>query len=167
MRRKPSQTKSIVYRNKKFGFAIVFPRWWKSYIAVNRKPYGSPEETFISFRFRYKGKVYEPVFTIDISNLTGNAWKRQFNDTPVIFLSQHEGLTYGYILPGEVPDAFLRPDQQDYDYVRYGRQIRILKKLVAQAPKVLKTLHFFAVPKSKVACCRSSRLRRKKNRHTK
>jgi hypothetical protein len=163
VKRNPKQARSIVYRNRKYGFAIVFPRWWKSYTVVDRKSYGSPEETLLSFRFRYGGKVYEPVFTLDISNLTGSAWKHRFADSPVMFLCQHNGLTYGYLLPEELPSAFLRPDQQDYDYVKYGRPIHILKKLVAQAPKVLKTLHFIEAPKSKVSCrCLPRRRCRKK-----
>ncbi|WP_274361955.1 hypothetical protein [Paenibacillus thermotolerans] len=164
MNRKPRLTKPIVYRNRKFGFAIVIPRWWKSYTVVDRKIYGKPQERFLSFRFRYKGKIYDPIFTIDISKLTGNAWERYFKDSPVTFLCQYKGLTYGYLLPEELPDAFLKPDKQDYDYAKYGRPIRILKKLVAEAPKVLKTLHFIDGAKCHCKPSRCRRLSRKGRR---
>jgi hypothetical protein len=104
--------------------------------------FGDSKESYIYFLFRCKGKVYDPIFTIDVSPLIGKAWRIYFQDTPVQFISQHKGRTFGYVLPEELPSAFLKPDKSDYDYVKYGRQISILKKLIAQAPTVLKTLRF-------------------------
>jgi len=156
-------TKQLIYRNRRYGFAILFPSWWKSYVTVDRNVRGTAKEAFLSFRFRYKDKVYDPIFTLDISTLTGKDWKAYFGDSPVTFAGQHQGLTYGYILPSELPSEFLRPDKQKYDYAKYGKQIHILKKLVDEVPIVLRSLHFIPRSKLSVAGC-SSRRRRKPSR---
>lgn len=152
MGRKDRRKRPIVYRNRNYGFAIVFPRWWKPYTVVNRKAYSGPNETVLSFLYRYRGKVYEPIFSVHISELKGSAWKKVFGDSPVTFLGQHGEFTYGYSLPGELPSAFLTSDQQEYDYVSYGRPIRILKKLVAGAPKVLHSIYFIDKPQRIHGC---------------
>jgi hypothetical protein len=127
----------------KYQFAITFPRLWGPYtIFCQKVKLDQSKESFIYFLFRYKGKVYDPIFTIDVSPLIGKAWRNYFQDTPVQFITQHKGRTFGYILAEELPSAFLKPDKSDYDYVQYGRQIHILKRLVRQVPTVLKTFHF-------------------------
>jgi hypothetical protein len=123
---------------------ITFPGLWGQHVVFCQKVnFEGPKESFIYFLFRDKGKVYDPIFTIDASPLVGKAWRNYFQDSPVQFISRHKGRTYGYILPEELPSAFLNPDKNDYDYVKYGRQIRILKKLVSQVPFVIKTFRFY------------------------
>ncbi|TLS52761.1 hypothetical protein FE782_09045 [Paenibacillus antri] len=150
MKNKPKMIKTILYQNPKHGFAILFPRWWKQYAVVDRQTYGNGnhQETFLSFHFRYKGKIYDPIVTIVISPLTGKAWRRYYGGSPVSFLAQHKGVTYGFLLAGELPSEFLRPDKMEYDYAKYGRPIRILKKLVSEVPAVVKSLHF--IQRSKI-----------------
>ncbi|MCI3921069.1 hypothetical protein MO973_12565 [Paenibacillus sp. TRM 82003] len=119
---------------------MLMPGWWKPYAVADRDAVqGNAREAYFSFRFRYRGKTYEPIVTIIISTLTGKARKQYYEDSPVVFLCEGNGLSYGYILPGELPDAFLRPDHMDYDYVKYGRPIRLLKKMVKDAPRVMRT----------------------------
>lgn len=150
----PTPSSPLIYRNDTYGFTLAFSRWWKPYLSVDDKIYGSPQEASLTFRFRYGRNLYGPVFTLIISNLTGQAWKRYFADSPVVYLCRHNGLTFGYLLPGELPSGFLRPDRLSYDYARYRRPIRILRKLVAQVPKVLKSLHFHRSPRHICLACR-------------
>jgi hypothetical protein len=101
------------------------------------------KESWIDFLFRYQGKVYDPIFTILVSPLTGKAWRDYYQDSPVQFIRQFKGRTFGYLVPEELPDAFLKPDKSDYDFVKYRHQIRVLKRLVGQVPAVIKSFRFY------------------------
>ncbi|MFC0216193.1 hypothetical protein ACFFK0_27735 [Paenibacillus chartarius] len=140
---KPLLFKPIKYRNVAYSFSITFPRWWDSYTVVDKTTCSDEPETTISFRFRYRGRVYDPIVTLIITPFNTAEWHHAYADSPLVYLGEHEGRTYAYILPEELPDAFLRSDKQDYDYQRYGRQIKLLKAMVAQAPLVMKSFAFF------------------------
>jgi hypothetical protein len=140
---KPFLTRPIRYHYIAYGFEIAFPRWWNRYTSVG-KTTTSGQETTISFLFRYRGHVYEPVVTILIVTLSEKEWRRQYEDSPFVFLGEQKGRSYAYVLPEELPETFLQPDKLDYDYKRYGRPIRLLKTMVAQAPAVMKS--FVLVP---------------------
>ncbi|MCM3041237.1 hypothetical protein M3201_16145 [Paenibacillus motobuensis] len=105
-------------------------------------------ESSLSFRFRYKGKIYDSIFRISISPLTGRAWRRFFAPSPVKFLVEHKGLTFGYALPEELPEEFVENE------VKFRRAIQIFEKLVDEVPMVLKSFHFINRPKFEFNRCR-------------
>jgi hypothetical protein len=140
-KKRANQHASLMYCNRRFRFAFKFPRWWRKYVTTDR-PRLYKGEIYLRFLFRYKGKVYEPVFTIIISPFGAKEWRKRYKDSPLTFLGESRGFSYSYILPEELPDAFLKPDGSDYDYKRFGKPIRLNKKIVNAAPEVLKSFRF-------------------------
>jgi hypothetical protein len=134
----------IVYRDSKYGFTLQIPRWWKSYIVVGKKVRPDDAEYAVYFMFKYKGKVYGEVLTLLVYRLTLKQWReRGFDDSPVNFITEHNGRIFAYTLPEELPDAFLDKTKQDYDYKKFGRPIRLMKRMVNEdAPAIVKTLRF-------------------------
>lgn len=139
---KPLLTKPIRYRNAPYAFEITFPRWWEPYTVVDRVKCQDETETTVSFRFRYRGRVFDPIVTIFIEPLSEKEWRDNYEASPFVWLGEHDGRSYAYVLPQELPEAFLKPDKLDYDYRRYGRPIRLLKAIIAQAPLVMKSFKF-------------------------
>lgn len=142
MTAKPLLTRPIRYRNVPYEFSITFPRWWDHFCVADRTRCVDEQETTVSFRFRYRGRVYDPIFTITIEPITRKEWEKQYEDSPYVWLGEHDGHSYSYVLASELPEEFLLPDKMDYDYARYGRPIRLMKTMVAQAPLVLRSFTF-------------------------
>lgn len=137
----------ILYRDPAYGFTVQLPRWWKSYIVVKRMQRPIDAEYGVSFVFRYKGKVYDEVLTLLVYRMTRKQWRdKGYENSPIVFLAERSGLIYAYTLPEELPDAFLDPSKQNYDYKKYGRPIRLLKRMVNKdAPVIVKTFRFAGV----------------------
>ncbi|MFH5186489.1 hypothetical protein ACHHV8_29905 [Paenibacillus sp. TAB 01] len=136
--------KFMLYRDPRYGFTLRLPRWWKTYITVERQQRLIDAEYGVLFTFKYKGKRYDPVLTLLVYRMTRKQWLEQgYGDSPVVFLAEHNGLLYAYLLPEELPGAFLDPSKQDYDYKKYGTPIRLLKRMVNDdAPHIVTTLRF-------------------------
>jgi hypothetical protein len=112
--------------------------WWDKYLTAER-PRVENGEIYLPYLFRYNGKVYEPVFTIIVSPYGREAWRKHYEDSPLNYLGEYMGHSYSYILPEELPSEFLKPDGNDYDYHRYGKPIRMLKKMVNSVPSVFRS----------------------------
>ncbi|WP_052487081.1 hypothetical protein [Gordoniibacillus kamchatkensis] len=141
---KPLLTTPIRYRNVPYAFEITFPRWWEPYTVVDRLRSRHEAETTVSFRFRYRGRIYDPIMTVVIEPISEKEWRAAHKESPLVWLGERDGRSYAYVLAEELPEAFLRPDKLDYDYRRFGRQIRLLKAMVAQAPLVMQSFRFLA-----------------------
>jgi hypothetical protein len=139
--KKRLMTKPIRYSNLKYHFTILFPWWWSKNTVVSHSV-TTKGEKYISFVFRNGRTTYEPIFTIIISPFGEKVWRKLYTDSPLVFLGEFKKLTYGYILPGELPEIFLKPDKSDYDYKRFGKQIRLLVKMVNLVPIILKSFRF-------------------------
>lgn len=139
-----SRPNFMLYCDPNYGFTIRLPRWWKTYITVDRKQHPIDAEYGVFFTFKYKGKRYDPVLSLLVYRMTRKQWDEQgYEDSPVVFLAEHSGLIYAYTLPEELPGAFLDPSKQDYDYKKYGTPIRLLKRMVnSDAPQAVTTLRF-------------------------
>jgi hypothetical protein len=134
-------TKQIRYSNLKNHFTILFPWWWSKYTVVFNSV-TTKGEKYISFVFRYGRAKYEPIFSIIISPFGEKVWRKLYTDSPLVFLGEFKKLTYSYILPGELPEEFLKPDKSDYDYKRFRKQIRLLVKMVDLVPFILKSFRY-------------------------
>lgn len=136
-----NRTNGLLYRDPKYGFYLRIPRWWKSYIAVKREERLMDAEYGVQFLFKYKGKQYGDVLTMLVYRMSRKQWRDQgYEDSPVVFLAERNGLIYAYTLPEELPDAFLDKDGQDYDYKKYGIPIRLMKRMVNHdVPILIKT----------------------------
>ncbi|WP_213529717.1 hypothetical protein [Paenibacillus cisolokensis] len=157
---KPSRSRPIRYYNLKYDFGIDFPRWWGKYIVVAR-PRTIGGDVYLPFLFRYGGKIYDPVFTIVISPFGARKWRRRYGDSPLVFIGERRGRSYSYMLPEELPDAFLKPDRSDYDYRKYRMPFRLLTRMVRTAPGLLKSFRL-----SSVRCCAPRRLTRREKCRT-
>ncbi len=95
----------------------------------------------LDFIFKYKGKVYESALTLLVFRMTLKQWRAKgYDESPLVRLAVHKGLIYAYVVPEELPDAFLNPKGDDYDYVRFGRPIRILSRMVNDdVPRIVLT----------------------------
>jgi hypothetical protein len=141
MRAKLKKPCTFLYRNRQCGFTIRFPISWLPFIVPDRKiHFVDKNESSLSFRFRYKGIIYGTIFRISISPLTGKAWRRFFEPSPVRFLVEHQGLTFGFAPPEELPEKFAE------DRVKFRRAIQIFEKIVKELPTVLKSLRFTSNP---------------------
>ncbi|MCC2684640.1 MAG: hypothetical protein K0R75_1539, partial [Paenibacillaceae bacterium] len=68
--------------------------------------------------------------------------RERYEDSPLTYLGEYAGFSYSYVLPEELPDAFLKPDRSDYDYQQFGKPIRLLKKMVNAVPAILRSFRF-------------------------
>lgn len=144
MEDKAKQVKYILYRDKKYGFSLLIPYWWKKYIVVKFEKNLYEAEYGVSFYFKYKGKVYDEVLTIAVYRMTRKQWKdKGYDESPVVLIAQRAGRMYAYTVPGELPHEFLNKSEDDYDYKKFGTPIRLLKRMVNHdVPKIVKTLQF-------------------------
>ncbi|MFC5529709.1 hypothetical protein [Cohnella yongneupensis] len=127
----------IKYTDTKNGFSLQLPGWWRRYIVVKR----TSRLGDLQFLFKYKGKVYIDVLTVSVYRMTRKQWRAQYKDSPIIFLAERDGRIFAYSLPEEMPDEFLNKAGDDYDYKKYGRPIRMLRRMVNKdVPKIVKTL---------------------------
>lgn len=130
------------YKDPKYCFSLRLPCWWKRFIVVKRKKRLNGAEYGVFFLFKYKGKVYEEVLSLLVFRMTRKQWRKKgYDDFPITFLAERNGLIYAYTVPGELPDGFLNKSKQDYDYKKYGRPIRLLKRMVNDdVPRIVRTL---------------------------
>ncbi len=134
----------LFYKDLKYGFSLRFPRWWKKFIIVKRQKRLIGAEYGVSFLFKYKGKVYEEVLSLLVFRMTRKKWRdKGYEDSPINFLAERNGLIYAYTVPEELPDDFLKKSKQDYDYRKYGRPICLLKRMVNKdVPRIVRTLSY-------------------------
>ncbi|RED59282.1 hypothetical protein [Cohnella lupini] len=132
--------KKFLYRDPKYGFLMRLPCRWRNYIVVKRTKRISEAKYAVFFLFKYKGKVYEEALTILVYRMPLKRWREYYEGSPIQFLAQRSGLVFAYSTPSELPDDFLNESKEDYDYKKYGRPIRLLKRMVnADVPNIVNT----------------------------
>ncbi|MDF9845059.1 hypothetical protein M2105_006129 [Paenibacillus sp. PastF-1] len=133
--------KSYIYRDPRYGFTLKLPRSWKIYTAVERSNRLEDAEYGVFFRFKYKGKLYDDVLSLFVFKMTLKQWHDEgYDDSPYGFLAARGGRIYAYTVPEELPGEFLNKSGDDYDYKKYGREIRLLKRMVNdEVPQIVKT----------------------------
>ncbi|NIK79246.1 hypothetical protein FHS15_004404 [Paenibacillus castaneae] len=134
------------YVDPKYSFSLKLPRWWKPYIVVKRTNHPGDAQHAILFRFKYKGKVYQEVLGIYVFRMTLQQWRKKgYKDSPYVVLASRNGNTFAYLTPEELPSEFLDKTGNDFDYQKYGKQIRLIKRMVNDnVPKAVKTFRFIA-----------------------
>lgn len=139
--RKPNQ---FVYRNDRYGFTLRFPAWWRNYCVVGARRQDRDTEYELHFRFKYKGKLYEDIFTILVYRMTREDWVREgYAESPLSFIAEVEGRVFAYLTPEELPHAFYDNKTGDYDYRKYRAAIELLKRMVNQdVPRIVQSLRF-------------------------
>ena len=135
------RTKVLSYRDPRYGFTLKLPRWWKCYTAIKRSHRLEDAEYGVFFRFKYKGKIYDDALSLLVYKMTLKQWRDEgYDESPIIFLASQRGRIFAYTVPGELPDEFLNKSKDDYDYRKYGRPIRLLKRMVNKdVPKIVRT----------------------------
>ncbi|MBP1153827.1 MULTISPECIES: hypothetical protein [unclassified Paenibacillus] len=139
--KKPNQ---FVYRNDRYGFTLRFPSWWRNYCVVGARKQDRDTEYELHFRFKYKGKLYEDIFTIMVYRMTREEWVKQgYIESPLAFIAEVEGRVFAYLTPGELPYTFYDSKAGDYDYKKYRAAIELLKRMVNQdVPRIVQSLRF-------------------------
>ncbi|MFE5323580.1 hypothetical protein ACFQ88_33345 [Paenibacillus sp. NPDC056579] len=134
----------IVYHDKKYGFQLVFPRWWKNYVVIRRDKGDPTAEYVLHFKFKYKGKLYDDVLTILVLPITFHQWMDEgYSESPLTFLGEYEGRVFASLTPEALPDAFLDPQTKQVDYKKYGIPIRLLNRMVNDDdPRILRSIRF-------------------------
>ncbi len=137
-------SRTVLYRNSKYGFSIRLPRRWKCYTVVRRSSRLDDAEYAVYFLFKYKRKIYESALTLLVYRMTLKKWIEEgYDESPIIRLAVRNGRIYAYAVPGELPEEFLNAKGDDYDYKKYGRPIRILSRMVNDdVPRIVKTFKF-------------------------
>lgn len=138
------------YANERYGFTLRIPRWWRPYYTIRKTRQDPSSEYELHFTFRYGGKRYDDIFTLLVYRMTRAQWLREgYGDSPLVFLAEADGRVFAYLTPEELPYAFVNPVSGDYDYAKYGKPIRLLKKMVNRdVPRLVRTLRF---PRTRVA----------------
>ncbi|WP_256757808.1 hypothetical protein [Cohnella sp. WQ 127256] len=78
-----------------------------------------------------------------VFRMTRKQWLKQYEDSPIIFIAERKGRIFAYVTPEELPSEFLNKSKQDYDYKKYGKPIRLLKRMVnINIPAIVKKFHF-------------------------
>lgn len=131
----------LLYRDPRYGFTVKLPRWWKCYTSVKRSSRLQDAEYGVFFRFKYKGKIYDDALSLLVYKMTLKQWHDEgYDESPILLLAQQRGRIFAYTVPGELPDEFLNKSKDDYDYRKYGRPIRLLKRMVNDdVPKIVKS----------------------------
>ncbi|AEI45873.1 hypothetical protein [Paenibacillus mucilaginosus] len=139
--RKPRE---LVYRSSRYGFTLRLPAWWRSFCVVSRSKRDRETEYEAHFQFKYKGKIYDDIFTLLVYRMTRRQWKaRGYDESPLIFVAEHDGRIFAALTPGELPHAFYDPKTDDYNYKKYGSAISLLKRMVnSDVPRILKSVRF-------------------------
>lgn len=136
-------TRYMTYKDKKYGFTLRIPGWWKPYVSIKGTVGEEEEEYALHFIFRYKGRSYGDICTLLVYRMTLKEWQREFEDSPLSAITEHRGRVFAYVPPGELPHEFLDLETGDYDYEKYGTPIRLMKRIVNQElPLVLGSLRF-------------------------
>ena len=132
----------FIYRDPIYGFSLRIPSWWKPYIVVRRTTRTIDSEYGAFFLFKYKGKIYTDVLSLLVFRKSLKQWQDEgFDESPIIRLAVRNRRIFAYATPGELPHDFLNDTEMDYDYVKYGIPIRLLKRMVNDdVPKIVKTL---------------------------
>lgn len=145
-RDKVRNARTIRYRNTRYGFTLRLPKWWRCYLAVSSGKGDRPVEYETHFTFKYKGKQYEDIFTVAVFDLTHKEWiKEGYGDSPYVYLGEHRNKVFAYITPSELPYQFIDPKTGEYNEAKYGRAIRLLKRMVNHdVPRIVKSFRFYA-----------------------
>jgi hypothetical protein len=138
------RTDPLLYRDELYGFTLTFPRWWKHYAVIKPGTTDQNTEYGLHVRFNYNGKVYGDIFKLLVFRMTRKEWINQgYEDSPLRFIAEEEGRVFAYMTPEELPHKFIDPKTGDYNYIKYGNAIRLLKRMVIQeVPRIADTLHF-------------------------
>ncbi len=104
----------------------------------------SDAEYAVHFLFKYQGKTYGEALSLLVFRMTRKQWvELGYEDSPFFFLAERNGRIFAYTVPGELPSEFLNETLDDYDYVKYGRPIGLLVRMVEKdVPNIVKTLRF-------------------------
>jgi hypothetical protein len=134
---------NYLYKDPRYGFTVRIPDWWRPYTVIDRTRSGGETEYDVRFLFKYRGKTYGDVLTISVFKMSRQEWIRQgYDSAPFILIGERNGRLFAYSTPGELPDEFLKKDKSDYDYVKFGRPIRFMKRMVNDdVPKIIGTFH--------------------------
>lgn len=134
---------SVLYRNKKYGFNLKFPSWWRKHVFVKEPACGLREaHGSIQFNLRYRkrinGETSTLIFEVIIFKMSQRSWDANYKDSPLQWIGSRKNVVYAALTPGEPPDEFLLPDQSDYN--RNLREFKYLSRMINRdLPLVLKT----------------------------
>lgn len=133
--------------DRKFGFSLCLPGWWKPYVVLRSSTGDDDAEYALHFLFRYRGSLYGDVLTVLVYRMSLKRWKRYYDDSPLILMGHRDGRVFAAILPEELPHEFVDPDTGEYDEKRFGVPIRLMRRMVNEdAPGVIRSFRFTGPP---------------------
>lgn len=133
----------VLYADLRYGFSLRIPGWWERYLVIRRNAKFEDAAYAVSFRFKYRGKVYIDVMNVLVYRLDPKRWHEAYDDSPIVYMGHRDGLVFAYSVPSEPPEEFLNESKDDYDEVKYGTPLRLLRRMVNEdVPRIAKTLKF-------------------------
>ncbi|WP_202081158.1 hypothetical protein [Caldalkalibacillus salinus] len=135
----------ITYRNKKYGYTLMFPRWWKNHVFLNVSA-GEEAETVYEFNLKYRrcyrGHSWTNIFKLCVFNMNRQQWEHLYGDSPYTYLDERDGNVFAYLTPQEPPEEFLKKDKKEYN--RQIPELRWLIKMVNDdVPRIVETFRFY------------------------
>jgi hypothetical protein len=142
-----AQSRSFMYRNHPYRFILRLPRWMRAYTTVRIRRQPQEPKYQVHFKFKYRHKIYDDIFAILVFNKSQTEWQKEYDDSPLAYICSRGNRTFAGLTPEELPYAFVDPKTGNYDYRRYGRPIKLLKRMVNQeVPKILSTFRLQGSP---------------------
>lgn len=139
-----AKRRAVTYRNYRYRFTLRIPAWWRSFCKVTSSLPRGDAEYELHFLFRYRGKQYGDIFTLLVYPMNREEWLRQgYGESPLVPIAEHGGRMFVYVTPEELPYEFVDRSTGDYDYGKYGKAIKLLKRMVnEEVPRIAQTLRF-------------------------
>jgi hypothetical protein len=132
-----------IYKNQLYRFTLRLPAWFKTYTVIRTRRQSTDSVYQVHFKFKYRRKIYDNTFVILVYNKSRLAWQKEYADSPLTYIGERSGLSFAYLTPGELPHAFVDPATGEYDTRKYGRPIRLLKRMVnEEVPRIISTFRF-------------------------
>lgn len=138
----------MLYADIKHGFSLRIPDWWERYLVIRRNVKFQDTVYAVSFQFKYRGKVYTEVMDVLVYRMDLRRWHEVYDDSPIVYMGHRDGLVFAYAVPSEPPEEFLNESKDDYDEVKYGTQLRLLRRMINEdVPRIARTFKFLpAIP---------------------
>jgi D-mannonate dehydratase len=136
---------SLTYKNKKYGFTLSIPRWWKHHCFLDAVNFMKDVESTINFNLKYSRKYDRKgcsnIVSILVFKMSKTKWQSEYDGSPIQYITSRYGRVFAYVTPSEPPEEFLKKDKRDYD--RTIKEFKMLTRMVNHdVPRIIKSFKF-------------------------
>ncbi|MBO9596739.1 MAG: hypothetical protein J7559_02785 [Cohnella sp.] len=132
------------YIDRKYGFILCIPDWWRPYVVVRRLNKSGDMAYGVQFLFKYKGTVYTDIFTVGVYRMTPKRWRSKgYDESPLILVASRNGRLFAYSTPEEPPAVFFDEHSKDGFNRKYRKPLNLLRRMINdEVPEIAKAIKF-------------------------